>query len=112
MTQTGQICYDRDFKPIYEEALTDDDTKIQQKEYTVKANWLHLVTMNTSKANYICNDRNELPDEVNNQLDIFNSQLSKYVNTEECKIAILNAFPIFLFDYFGRKIVSGKEESC
>ena len=91
---------------------TDDDTKIQQKEYTVKANWLHLVTMNTSKANYICNDRNELPDEVNNQLDIFNSQLSKYVNTEECKVAILNAFPIFLFDYFGRKIVSGKEESC
>jgi hypothetical protein len=90
----------------------DDDTKIQQKEYTVKANWLHLVTMNTSKANYICNDRNELPDEVNNQLDIFNSQLSKYVNTEECKVAILNAFPIFLFDYFGRKIVSGKEESC
>ncbi len=90
----------------------DDDAKIQQKEYTVKANWLHLVTMNTSKANYICNDRNELPDEVNNQLDIFNSQLSKYVNTEECKVAILNAFPIFLFDYFGRKIVSGKEESC
>ncbi len=90
----------------------DDDTKIQQKEYTVKANWLHLVTMNTSKANYICNDRNELPDEVDNQLDIFNSQLSKYVNTEECKVAILNAFPIFLFDYFGRKIVSGKEESC
>ena len=68
--------------------------------------------MNTSKANYICNDRNELPDEVNNQLDIFNSQLSKYVNTEECKVAILNAFPIFLFDYFGRIIVSGKEESC
>jgi hypothetical protein len=68
--------------------------------------------MNTSKANYICNDRNELPDEVNNQLDIFDSQLSKYVNTEECNVAILNAFPIFLFDYFGRKIVSGKEESC
>ena len=90
----------------------DDDTKIQQKEYTVKANWLHLVTMNTSKANYICNDKNELLDEVNNQQDIFDSQLSKYVNTEECKVAILNAFPIFLFDYFGRKIVSGKEESC
>lgn len=89
----------------------DDDTKIQQKEYTVKANWLHLVTMNTSKANYICNDKNELPDEVNNQQDIFDSQLSKYVNTEECKVAVLNAFPLFLFDYFGRKIVSGKEES-
>ena len=90
----------------------DDDTKIQGKANTAKTNWLHLVTMNTSKANYICNDKNELPDEVNNQQDIFDSQLSKYVNTEECKVAILNAFPIFLFDYFGRKIVSGKEESC
>ena len=83
----------------------DDDAKILQKANTAKTNWLHLVTMNTSKANYICNDKNELPDEVNNQQDIFDSQLSKYVNTEECKVAILNAFPIFLFDYFGRKVL-------
>ena len=126
-TVTRQRCQEENFKhqvhefSFYKSNLeylvltikpADDDAKIQQKEYTAKTNWLHLVTMNTSKANYICNDRNELPDEVNNQLDIFNSQLSKYVNTEECKVAILNAFPIFLFDYFGRKIVSGKEESC
>ncbi|MBQ1567877.1 MAG: Cof-type HAD-IIB family hydrolase [Erysipelotrichaceae bacterium] len=26
VTQTGQICYDRDFKPIYEEPFTDSDT--------------------------------------------------------------------------------------
>ena len=31
---------------------------------------------------------------------IFNSQVEKYVNTEDCKVAVLNAFPIFLFDYF------------
>lgn len=84
----------------------DNETTILKKTEKVKTNWLHLVTMNTSKANYICNDKNELPDEVNNQQDIFVSQLSKYVNTEECKVAILNAFPIFLFDYFGKKIVS------
>lgn len=89
----------------------DDETKIQQKANTAKTNWLHLVTMNTSKANYICNDKNELPDEVNNQQDIFDSQLSKYVNTEECKVAILNAFPIFLFDYFGKKKVSDSKET-
>ena len=29
---------------------------------------------------------------------IFNSQLEQYVNTEDCKVAVLNAFPIFLFD--------------
>ena len=30
----------------------------------------------------------------------FNSQVEQYVNTEDCKVAVLNAFPIFLFDYF------------
>lgn len=89
----------------------DDETKIQQKANTAKTNWLHLVTMNTSKANYICNDKNELPDEVNSQQDIFDSQLSKYVNTEKCKVAILNAFPLFLFDYFGKKIVGDRKET-
>ena len=89
----------------------DDKTKIQQKANTAKTNWLHLVTMNTSKANYICNDKNELPDEVNSQQDIFDSQLSKYVNTEKCKVAILNAFPLFLFDYFGKKIVGDSKET-
>lgn len=89
----------------------DDETKIQQKTDSAKTNWLHLVTMNTSKANYICNDKNELPEEVNSQKEIYDNQLAKYVGTEECKVSILNAFPIFLFDYFGKKIVSGREET-
>lgn len=126
-TVTRQRCQEENFKhqvhefSFYKSNLeylvltiksADDDAKIQQKADTAKTNWLHLVTMNTSKANYICNDKNDLPDEVNNQQGIFDSQLSKYVNTEECKVAILNAFPIFLFDYFGKKIVSGSKESC
>ena len=63
--------------------------------------------MNVSKAHFICNDKNEVPDESNSQLAVFTNQLSKYVETEECKVAILNAFPIFLFDYFGRKKNNG-----
>ena len=89
----------------------DDETKIQQKTDSAKTNWLHLVTMNTSKANYICNDKNELPEGVNSQKEIYDNQLTKYVDTEECKVSILNAFPIFLFDYFGKKIVSSREET-
>ena len=61
--------------------------------------------MNVSKANYICNNKNEVPDEVNSQVEIFDNQLAKYVETEECKVAILNAFPIFMFNYFGKKII-------
>lgn len=38
---------------------------------------------------------------------IFDNQLSKYVEAEDCKMAILNAFPIFLFEYFGKKVVGG-----
>jgi hypothetical protein len=75
-----------------------------KKKEKAKNNWRHLVTMDTCKSNYICNDKNELPDELNSQQEIFNNQLSKYVNTEECKVSILNAFPLFLFDYFGKKI--------
>lgn len=83
----------------------DDETKVQTKKDAVIKNWQYLVTMNTSKLNYICNDKNEIPEELNNQKELFDCQLDKYVNTEDCKVAILNAFPIFLFDYFGRKII-------
>lgn len=87
----------------------DDETRIQEKKNSIKKNWQYLVTMNTSKSNYICTDKNIVPDEVNGQKEIFDNQLSKYVNTEECKVAILNAFPIFLFEYFGKKIFNIEE---
>jgi len=76
-----------------------------KKTDTAKQNWRHLIVMNVSKSNYICNDKNEIPDETDNQKKIFDNQLSKYVETEDCKVAILNAFPIFLFDYFGKKVL-------
>lgn len=86
----------------------DDETKVQTKKDAVIKNWQYLVRMNTSKLNYICNDKNEVPVKLNNQKELFDCQLDKYVNTEDCKVAILNAFPIFLFDYFGRKIIGEK----
>jgi hypothetical protein len=125
-TVTRQKCQDESFKQqvhefsFYKSNLeylvhsikpADNETKIQQKADTAKTNWLHLVTMNTSKANYICNDKNELPVKENKQKEIYDNQLAKYVNSKECKVAILNAFPIFIFDYFGRKIVSDSKES-
>lgn len=86
--------------------LADDEPKKQEKIDNAKTNWKHLVVMNIKKANYISNNKNEIPVESNSQQVIFSNQLSKYVNTEECKVAILNAFPIFLFDYFGSKIIN------
>ena len=85
----------------------DDEAKKREKTDTAKQNWRHLIVMNISKSNYICNDKNEIPDEADKQKDIFDNQLSKYVEAEDCKVAILNAFPIFLFEYFGKKVVGG-----
>lgn len=87
------------FKPA------DDEEKKQEKIDNAKKNWKHLVVMNVSKANYICNGKIEVARESENQKNVFSGQLSKYVYTKECKVAILNAFPIFLFDYFGAKIL-------
>lgn len=84
----------------------DDEAKKREKTDAAKQNWQYLIVMNVSKSNYICNGKNEMPNEADNQNDIFDNQLSKYVETEECKVAILNAFPIFLFEYFGKKVVN------
>lgn len=81
------------------------------KMNATKMNWLHLVVMNTSKSNYICNDKNELPTEMITQQKIFENQLTKYVMEKDCKVSILNSFPIFLFDYFGEKIILGLNSS-
>ena len=124
-TVTLQRCLDESFKhqvhefsfygsnlqyiiPIIKPA--DDEAKIREKANTAIKNWLHLIVMNVSKSNYICNNKNEMPDETDKQKDIFNNQLSKYVETPECKVAILNAFPIFLFEYFGRKIFNAYQQ--
>lgn len=69
---------------------------------TTKQNWQHLKDVNVCKANYICCESNTYPKQKNDiaQQTIFEAQLQKYVNTNDCSVAILNAFPIFLFDYF------------
>ena len=71
------------------------------KDSAIK-NWKHLIDMNVSKANYICNGTNSYPTDKKDiqQDNIYTNQLVKYVNTEQCCVSILNAFPLFVFDYF------------
>ena len=66
----------------------------------VKRNWDLLSNQNVQKANYLCNGQNEMPtrkDDVS-QEKIFAAQKEKYVDTDD-SVAILNSFPIFLFEY-------------
>lgn len=73
-----------------------------EQKNKLKQNWQHLKTQNVSKANFICTGNNEMPakkDDVAQNV-IFQNQLEKYVNTKECCVSILNAFPLFLYEYF------------
>ena len=73
----------------------------KEREIMVKENWEHLKEQNIKKANYICYDNFAYPktkDSVS-QKNIFNSELEKFVLPNN-EVSILNAFPLFLFEYF------------
>lgn len=66
-------------------------------------NWSLLKVQNVCKANYICSGQNCLPDTKENisQRSIFENQVKKFVNSGKgCHVGILNAFPLFLYEYF------------
>jgi len=79
----------------------ESEKKKNERERRAKDNWLHLIEMNVAKANHLCHNSNTLPadkSEIQQNL-IFEAQLLKYVLTDECKVSILNSFPIFLYEY-------------
>ena len=103
---TRKDCVDHRFKEMAEQfAFSEakgyrfiDLSKTKKSE--VLSNWHNLRLQNVSKANSIVTGNNALPDDKEkiNQKCIFNAQILNYVNKEDC-VAILNSFPLFLFDY-------------
>lgn len=84
--------------PIYKSGKSYFDPKLESK---IRNNWEYLKQQNISKANYICTGNNSIPmnkDDINQKI-IFDKQLEKYVIPNN-SVAILNAFPLFLFEYF------------
>ena len=67
----------------------------------IRQNWIWLVQQHTSKANYMCNGENSisLNKEIVAQPKIFMAQCENYLSDGE-RIAVLNGFPLFLFEYF------------
>ena len=107
--QFKRIVSDFSFYPSFDFLLmsNNDNEKEESKErrlMTVRENWIHLIRMNVNKANYLCNDIELLPYSIDDieQRIIFKNQLKKFVNTENCCVSILNAFPIFIFEYCGK----------
>lgn len=82
----------------YAKLLCDKNTPTD----IISNNWKLLNEQNIKKANFICTGNNEMPakkDDVAQNV-IFQNQLEKYVNTNDCCVSILNAFPLFLYEYF------------
>lgn len=77
--------------------IPKDPKKIQ----SIQDNWITVKEINIKKAHFICADSYSVPQEksVISQQHIFDSQLDKYVNPNG-RIAILNAFPLFLYEYY------------
>lgn len=89
--------------------IPDDINKIER----VRKNWEYLQEMNVKKANYICNGNVSLPekeDEIN-QKNIFSNQLIKYVEPNK-EIAILNSFPLFIYEYKGKISNNSEVSKC
>ena len=106
-------CMERSFKDIAREfsfygsmdfiELPDaEHHKPSRREYArVKQNWIWLVQQHTVKANYMCTGVAAPPVDKDavSQPRIFETQCEKYLCDGE-KIAVLNGFPLFLFEYF------------
>ncbi|QZE14168.1 hypothetical protein K4L44_16845 [Halosquirtibacter laminarini] len=65
--------------------------------------WRRIIKLHLQKMNYIVNDIYDLPSNNISQRMIFKCQKTKYIDKlrEDCKVvAVLSAFPPFLYDYF------------
>lgn len=92
--------------------LTNSHSFIAKKISLVRKNWIFLIEMNVRKANFIVSDKDEMVSNINeiNQLSIFEGQKRKYVDVNE-SVAVLNSFPIFLYEYFGDKVLQSDDDT-
>ena len=80
-----------------------EDERLTEK---IRQNWLYLRELNIKKAHFICADDYSIPvdkDKIN-QRTIFDKQIEKYVNPKH-EVVVLNAFPLFWFEYIDEKKV-------
>ena len=69
-----------------------------------KHNWEHIVRQNVFKANMLTKDSHSWPMEKDDveQKSVFEAQIAKHVIPND-EVAILNAFPMFLYYYFPKE---------
>ena len=108
-TYTATKVQSHDFKRItneFSEYKNDEFICVNEKTTETQrnaalTNWKLLKEQNVTKANYICNGHNLLPEKKKDvsQCKIFDAQVKNYV-TPNGEVSILSAFPLFLYEYF------------
>lgn len=87
----------------YKETVSQNcNSNLQHLHKLMQEDWNFIINQNSKKANFIVNDTFKFQTQIIEQLEIFNSQKTKYINVEN-KVAVLSAFPMFLLDYYGIK---------
>jgi hypothetical protein len=94
------LCFD--LNKSGELKISDDEKRTNK----IKQNWLHLKELNIKKAHFICTDNYSIPENKDsiNQRNIFDNQIEKYVTLNN-EVAVLNAFPLFWFEYIDEQKV-------
>ncbi len=89
----------------YKEKVNQESLKefIQIKKYT-KAIWGQIIKIHVKKANFIISNAYAFPTRTISQSVLFQKQFEKYIN-KDSTIAVLNAFPMFILDYYGVSFV-------
>lgn len=81
-------------------AANNSNNNLQHLHKLNYKDWHFIISENFKKANFIVNDTFTFSTKIIEQLEIFDSQRSKYIDIEN-KVAVLSAFPLFLIDYYG-----------
>jgi hypothetical protein len=88
-------------KPSYKQLVSENcNYELKDLSNLTKENWNFIIKEHSKKANFIVNDSFELPDNIIEQINIFDNQKAKYIDVNN-RVAVLSAFPLFLLDYYG-----------
>lgn len=95
------------FYDSFDHILFKEGEKPTKDKYLkIKDNWKFLIEMNVRKANLLVSELYALPKSKStiSQQAIFGGQQRLYATKNE-SIAVLNSFPIFVYDYFNVNLI-------
>ena len=80
------------------------DNKFKQIRNYTKEIWIEVIQFHAKKLGYIMKYEYEYLNQAIDQYEILEKQKEQYIDPNN-KVAVLGAFPIFLVDYYGYKII-------